>query len=182
LFLDDANDDMLFRNEIIYGTTPNKIARAVVYNTRNLMVGVPQNTMFAVERGVLTTIDITALYPAMTVSHVDFTTPHINYKALPWVTVTSEGGVAHVSVTPPGNINAGKYIAKLTFTEDGKTFRGQIVMGVFIDSDSELDAIVDEKYLSVDESDNSIYIVAQFCNDNDDCPKGSFCNSNSCSF
>ena len=182
LFLDDANDDMLFRNESIYGTTPNKIARAVVYDTRNLMVGVPQNTMFAVERGILTTIDITALYPAMTVSHVDYTTPHVVYKALPWVTVTSEGGVAHVSITPPGNINVGKYIARLTFTEDGNTFIGQIVMGVFIDSDSELNAIVDEKYLSVDESDNLIYIVAQFCNDDGDCPKNSYCSQQSCSF
>ena len=182
IFLDDANDDMLFRNETIYGTTPNKIARAVTYDTRNLMVGVPQNTMFAVERGILTTIDITALYPTMTVSHVDYTTPNIVYKALPWVTVTSEGAVTHVSVTPPGNINAGKYIARLTFTEDGKTFIGQIVMGVFIDSDSELNAIVDEKYLSVDESNNSIYIVAAVCNDDGDCNKGNYCCENTCAF
>lgn len=180
LFLNSTNDDMLFRNETIYRTTPNKIARAVVYDTRNLMVGVPQNTMFPVERGILTTIDITALYPAMTVSHVDYTTPNMVYKALPWVTVTSEGGVAHVSVTPPGNINAGKYIARLTFTEDGKTFRGQIVMGVFIDSDSELDPIKDEKYLSVDESNNLIYIVAAFCSDDGDCPKASYCCNNTC--
>ena len=180
LFLDNANDDMLFRNESIYGTTPNKIARALVYDTTNLMVGTPQNTMFAVKRGVLTAIDITLLYPAMAVSHVDFTTPNLNYKALPWVTVTSEGGVAHVAVTPPEDINAGKYITKLTFIEDGKTVKGQIVMGVFIDSESELDAIVDEKYLSVDESDNPIYIVAAFCLGDEDCPKGTFCCDGAC--
>lgn len=186
LFLDGANDDMLFRNETIYGTTPNKIARACGYDVRNLMVGVSQNTMFAVERGILTTIDITALYPAMTVSHVDYTISRNEwatvYKALPWVTVTTEGGVTHVSVTPPGNINAGKYIVRLTFTEDGKTFIGQIVMGVFIDSDSELNAIVDEKYLSVDESDNLVYIVAAYCNDSGDCSKGQECCNNECSF
>ena len=62
------------------------------------------------------------------------------------------------------------------------TFIGQIVMGVFIDSDSELNAIVDEKYLSVDESNNSIYIVAAFCSDDGDYNKGNFCCENTCGF
>lgn len=185
LILSEATEDILFRNESIYGTTPNRLLKTLFMNTQTVW-DKPIHTLFPAKRGIQTTVDLIATYPTAltTIEYSDINESPRIIKTFPWVSLTVLGNTTTLFLTPDETIPVGKYRIYLTVTDtNGIKLRPLYTIGVFIDSPTELDHVQNELYLTVNETGDTVYeITAAFCNDPSDCPKGTFCNNNTCSF
>ena len=193
LFLDGANDDMLFRNETIYGTTPNKIA-AVSFEIRNKFT-TPMNTLFPVKREIDTTVvltlsEINNIYPAEDViityekilgnSSVGIPTIEI----FPWISMTQTGKVATFTMHPTSDVAVGLYSLYAIIKVPNKVpnvadVAHRFTVGVYQTSETELDMDHEEKYLIVNQTGNTVLtITPAFCNGCGQCPKNECSNGN----
>jgi subtilisin family serine protease len=186
LVLDTAIEDKLFRNESIYGTTPNKLLRTLFLDKRNIFNETP-NSMYPVKKGETTILEFTTASKHVVSAEWADCKPFfpgggehtdLFFQAASWVTGEYSNGVFTLSVTPPEDIETGKYSIYITTTaDDGNNFYIKYTLGVYESSSSELDAVEVEKYQTVDENDESIVRVSPaFCFSDASCDKGHCCN------
>lgn len=186
LLLSEATENILFRNETVYGTTPNRLVKTLFMNNQTVW-DKPIHTLFPAKRGIQTTVDLIATYPeALTsIEYVDINEPSWVVITFPWITTTTVGNTTTLTLTPDETVPVGKYRIYLTVTDtNGVKLRPLYTIGVFIDSPAELDQVQNELYLTLNETGDTVYqITGAFCLDPSDCPKGSFCTpSNTCGF
>lgn len=189
LVLDSAIEDVLFRNESIYGTTPNKLLRTLFLAGRNIW-DKPINSMFPVKRGETTTLEfITTISSIVSAEYADCQ-PYIGdrqngqlfFQASPWVSGEYSNGTFTLTVTPSEDVESGKYSTYITTTDSkGNKFYTKYTLGVYENSPTELDAVEIEKYQTIDENDESVVRVSPaFCFTHGDCGKGAFCCGYNC--
>lgn len=194
LFLNSTNDDMLFRNETIYGTTPNKIA-AVSFEISNKFT-TPSKTLFPVKREIDTTVvltlsEINNIYPAEDViityekRPADPSTGLPAREIFPWISMTQTGKVATFTMHPTSDVAVGLYSFFATIKVPNKVpnvadVSHRFIVGVYQTSETELDMDHEEKYLIVNETGNTVLtITPAYCSECGQCGK-SECHSYTC--
>lgn len=175
--------DRLFRNETVYGTTPNLLLQALYVNTQNAW-DPPVGTMFTAKRGQQTQFQLNVTQKIQSVTYEQSTIPP-NAVVVPfdWITVSLSGTVNTIQVTPPADLPVGKY----TLFLEAKTFTdvviwSRFVIGVYDTSPTELNTVQVEQYQTLDETGSTVIkITTAFCTGPGQCPKSApFCCNAQC--
>lgn len=160
--------DLLFRNETIYGTTPNVLIRAPYYG--NIFEGTPITVN--VKKGETTSVQIQAHSIVETISINDIV---INGKLRPnfdWVSFDSQ--TRTLTFAPSTTVNSGKYVTVFMGknAENENISLGVMLATVYSTDPSEINA--QEKYHLVEE--NGVVIVKPAtCVSYGACPNGNEC-------
>jgi len=183
LVINSASEDMLFRNETIYKTTPNRLIKTLYLGNR-LIWDTPVNTLFPVQRNTTSTLTFNAINTISNAEYVDATInndPVLFCKAFPWITSSYVDGTITLTVSPDETVEVGKYSIQITSTDNnGNKYYSSYLLGVYETSQEELNEIEIEQYLSVDENENTVLLVTLACYYNADCGKGGFCAGGFC--
>jgi len=180
MLLEYAAEDMLFRNEAIYGTTPNRLVKAL-YIAGTKIWSPNIFSMFPVKKQETTTLSFTTTTPITTAEYVDCQLQTNFYKKLPWVSGSFADGVLTLTVAPTEDVVVGKYLIQITSTDakNEKYFTGYY-LGVYNEEVSELDTVEIEKYLTEIDGVDTLTVVTGACVYNDDCAKNQVCFGGSC--
>lgn len=184
LVLDSAFEDMLFRNESIYGTTPNRLIKAPFISSPKIW-DKPFASMFPVQRGVTTQVTFTTTLPIAAAAHEDYTImsnvgPTL-YKAFSWISSSYVGNTLTLSITPPSDFEVGKYTIQVISTDtEGTEYNTRYSIGVYNTSPSELDSVEIEKYLTEVDGVDTLTVTPAVCYYDGDCGKGGFCAGGNC--
>jgi len=138
--------------------------------------------MFPVNKQEITTLSFTTTTPLATAEYADWQIQSNFFKKLPWVSGSFADGVLTLTVAPTEDVVVGKYTIQITSTDaqDEKYFT-QYVLGVYENDPAELESVEIEKYLTVDEDNNTILRVTPAqCYYNADCGKNQVCFGGSC--
>lgn len=191
LVIDSAVEDVLFRNEAIYRNTPNKLITSPYLGSRTIWdktVG----TMFPAKRNQTTVLTFNTLTSITNAKYDDATVydgesktvPGINFfhKAFAWITSSYSDGVLTLTIAPDETVEVGKYTINITSVDaNNNEYYSRYIIGVYAVSEFELETIEIEKYLTLDETgDTVIRVTAAYCYYHADCGKGAFCCGGFC--
>ena len=183
--LNSAAEDMLFRNETVYGTTPNRLITAPHILAPKIW-DKPFASMFPVQRGETTQLTFTTNLPITSAAHEDVSiTSNVgvtSFQAFTWVTSTFANGVLTLTVTPPADFDTGKYTFQVVSRDaDNNVYTTRYALGVYAASSDELNSVEIEKYQTQDETNTTVLrVTPAVCYYNDDCGKGAFCQGGQC--
>jgi hypothetical protein len=187
LVIDSAAEDMLFRNESIYGTTPNRLIKALYIDMHKIW-DKQSFTMFPVQRGATSTLTFNTTLPLASANYSDCvlindrTGAETFFKKYPWANSSYSDGVLTLTVEPTEEISVGKYTVQLTSIDNNNvTYYTRYSLGVYENSPTELDVVELEQYLTTDENNvDYLTIVTAACYYDADCGKGAFCQGGFC--
>lgn len=185
LVLDSAFEDMLFRNETVYGTTPNRLLKAPYISAPKIW-DKTFAAMFPVQRGTSTTLTFTTNLPITSAAHEDVSIPSnvgvTFFQAFTWVTSTFANGVLTLTVTPPADFDTGKYTLQVVSRDaDNNVYTTRYALGVYAASSDELNSVEIEKYQTQDETNTTVLrVTPAVCYYNADCGKSAFCAGGNC--
>lgn len=185
MLLEFSSVDMLFRNETIYGTTPNRLVK-VVYISSPKIWNQDVYTLFPVQKEATTTLTFTTTLPLATAEYSDaLVSSNVSetlFKKLPWVTGSYVDGVLTLTVTPTADVTTGKYTILLTSVDSKDTkYFTRYVLGVYENDVTELDSVELERYLTTDENENDVLrVTPAVCYYNGDCGKNQVCFGGYC--
>jgi subtilisin family serine protease len=157
-FLAAGLPDMLFRNETIYGTTPNLLAQALAHEE---LFTSPTQVYYKIQRGTELIIPITVLSPAVAVRIDDILFGTHVRDCLPWVTRNSNGELV---VSPPADLLVGGYrmfLEALDENNQSLEIRG-IRFGVYNIDPNEVDSSEPDQYYSHQE-DGTVVVRLDAC-------------------
>jgi hypothetical protein len=165
----DAVPNILFWDDSLYGTTPNRLIQSVKLQEIDIWgIERPTEGYHAVKAGEFITINASMRNPIVAVQYTQIGTgkPIMPYD---WVTVSNiANNSATINVAPPTDLISGKYICLI----QGINTEGEVVsilwlkIGVYSEHESELSDITDEKYLVYYSETDEIRITAHL----DCCP------------
>jgi len=145
LVIDSAAEDMLFRNESIYGTTPNRLIKALYIDMHKIW-DKQSFTMFPVQRGATSTLTFNTTLPLASANYSDCvlindrTGAETFFKKYPWANSSYSDGVLTLTVEPTEEISVGKYTVQLTSIDNNNvTYYTRYSLGVYENSPTELD-------------------------------------------
>ena len=176
IILNLAAQQQLFRNENIYGTTPNSLVQAVRVDMLAAWDINPAKLIYPTQKGTSTTITINYFAPLVKAEYITFTTPNGKvFYTLNWITASDNGSAITLTVTPPTTVATGHYLVNLIgTTATGDKYIVNIFCGVYTTDVSELTPTVKEMYMAANTL-NTIVTAAVGCTSNKDCPKGYPC-------
>ncbi len=158
LVIDSATEDMLFRNESIYGTTPNRLIKALYIDIHKIW-DKQSFTMFPVQQGVSSTLTFNTTLPLASANYSDCvlindrTGAETLFKKYPWANSSYSDGVLTLTVEPTEEVSVGKYTIQLTSTDNNNvTYYTRYSLGVYESTPTELDTVELEQYLTTDEN------------------------------
>lgn len=177
LVIANAKIDMLFRNESVYGTTPNRLlylpeADIVVSPTR-------EERIIEIQRGNVTTVPVSLMSPATSINIYNVAVGSRVRTAPEWVSL--EGTT--ITISPPSTLEPGKYVLEVDVLKTDNVSVGhiQLAISVYISSPSELDEVEMYSFFVLDENELVTIIQSQcqgFCWGNTTCAglgKNCFC-------
>jgi hypothetical protein len=150
----NSTSDILFRNESIYGTTPNNLLHTQSVQDAFLTPVVSERI---VNIKVETTheIPITYVAPLNSINIYNTSVGTVTRTAPSWITLEND----ILYVTPPHDLPAGKYRIFIQGLKDDIPVHGiGIVLNIYVDSLDELDDVTFENYF-VPSDDNTVIIV-----------------------
>jgi len=155
LVIQQAREDMLFRNESIYGTTPNRLAAASILNS--IVTNIPEK--LDIQKG--NTVQFTVEYSELYASFVQFnyvTLQENKYISLPaWI--SSENTT--LTISPPSDLPSARYmIPMILINNDGERVETvHLYVNVYEVTPDENESVETYRYIAEDE--NSPVIVTQ---------------------
>jgi len=179
MVLDSSAENILFRNETIYGSTPNRLLKTLFL--RGLLIwDQPIGTMFPVQRGVTTTLALSTVADLSNALYDDYSSPGVIHKKLPWINSSYSDKNLTLTITPDSEVTVGFYSLMIQAVDkEGVTYYSRFKVGVYETNLSELDTVETEYYLTVNENNETQIAVTPFpgtfCVTNNDCPKGEYC-------
>jgi subtilisin family serine protease len=183
IVLTGAKYDMLFRNETIYGTTPNALlhipfAELIVSPSK-------ENRVVEIQKGTTLTIPVQLTSPATSIKIHDFTLGVRRRTAPDWVTLADNT----LTISPSTSVDSGNYILEIDILDATGASIGYslIVMKVYNTSVEELSENESYIYHTMDENDMVVVLQSQcggFCWGSGTCQaisKSCFCVGYGCS-
>lgn len=151
-----AKLDLLFRNESIYSTTPNRLAYGLV-DTSLISVETP---IVEIEAGSSKVINIFYRSPIQFINTEQVTTGRITYLFPPWCSFNS--GDNTLTISPSSSLPAGKYQIMLEgMAEDNVRIEVYgIVVRVYQETPEEIDMEAPEYYYTQNEDNVVVYLQA----------------------
>jgi len=184
LIIESSATDVLFRNESIYGTTPNRLIVAPSFDSTLLWNPTFADTLY-VKQNQLIEIPITVSNPpVVNVQYIDIVTIFNNVlKTWDWVTL-EKTETSYLLKVDTNGINTGKYSLRLTgIGSNGEEYRVFYTLGIYSQTPDELENINTITYQYNNAIMNEIVTVtAQSCPPKG-CPPGTYCyNGQYCKF
>lgn len=169
ILLNNARPDMLFRNEAIYGTTPNKLVN--IPYTELLQSPSPQNRTLEIQKGTTINVPIVLSLPATSIKIDNFYVGSKKRTHAPWVSLSDNV----LTISPTIDVTTGVYALEIQIlSEDISIGYTQITMKVYNTSVSELSENEMYTYHQIAD-DGNVIVVQSFC--------GGFCYGNaSCTY
>jgi hypothetical protein len=166
MILTDAKEDILFRNESIYGTTPNRLLHIPFIDL--IISPAKDSRIIYVQKGTTVTLPL-QLSPVVGSLNIDDVLAGASRRTSPsWVTLADN----ILTISPPTNIEgSGIYVLEIDILNDSNVSIGytQIMIKVYQSSVEELDGRDIYFYHKIDENEN-VVVLQSFC--------GGFCVSN----
>lgn len=150
--------DILFRNETIYGTTPNLLAHTLSAGSL-FLTPPPEDLMVYIQRGTTYSTEITYRSPIASLNIHDVSVGSITKTVPDWVTLTDDILTAII----PSNLEAGKY----SFTIEGLSENNQrvqllhIYLCVYVNDASELAEVEVYNYYTTENTE--IIVIQSLC-------------------
>lgn len=159
MILTDARQDMLFRNESIYGTTPNRLLYLPFVD---LMISpARENRIFEVQKGTTITVPL-QLSPIVSSLNIDDVASGASRRTAPsWVTLTDNT----LTISPPSTLEEfGIYVLEMQFLNSSNVSLGyaHLMIKVYQSSIEELDGRDIYFYHKIDEND-TVVVLQSFC-------------------
>lgn len=171
LVLTSAKTDILFRNETVYGTTPNRF----LYLTPKNQLLYPSATAF--KSGDTTTFEIETLGEFDNLEFCDFlSTPVVPAS---WISVIKTGAKTYnVTVTPPF-ANAGRYLVYGLLYKENTFISIPITLKVYINDIIEVQGTTYELYVRKSETQSDLTVLTLSVDTClvTGCGKGEFCGA-----
>jgi len=145
-FLAAGLPDMLFRNESIYGTTPNLLAQALSHE--NIFVS-PTQAYYKIQRGTELIIPLEVVAPATNVRIDDILFGTHVRDCLPWVSKNQDGNLL---IAPPADLLVGGYRMFIEAVNSNNEQLQVFVLrfGVYNIDENEVDPSEPDQYYSRD--------------------------------
>lgn len=177
LVVQEANEDLLFWNDSVYGTTPNRLVASPVAGSD--VFGVEMNTAWDVRTGTSVVIGLTPKSPIIDWAYGDVQlTPTLLVKAWDWISAEVMPSWLKLTVAPPDGLAPGYYtFAVKGHDAYGQEYVGRFRVGVYASDPSELTPTSPEKYLN---QSDEVVVTPAVCFGTPDCPKGKQCCNNAC--
>lgn len=159
--------NVLFRDETIYGTTPNVLTRTFTpANIATDVWGVGRLEQIIVQRGTSATLTVTPSAPITEAGLKDFTFPNGHAYFVPkWASFANNT----VTVTPPADQAVGRYPIIITGSDGkGNAFTCVITACVYDKNASEVNTAAPEAYY-VTQTGDTVSLRLQFCVTDADC-------------
>lgn len=186
LIIADASLDMLFRNESIYGTTPNRLIRLPYLEL--LASPVKENRIINVQKGTTVTVPLILRSPATSMIVHDVLVGTTRRTMPEWASL----GENTITISPPVELDTGKYPINILLLNinNEQIGKAHLIVQVFNTSSVELDTLNLYSYHTLDQND-SVVVIQSACGGGCDpygsesaCAgqgKGCGCNSFTCS-
>lgn len=156
-FLSAGLPDVLFRNEAIYGTTPNLLAQALAHD--ELFVS-PSDSFHKVQRGTEYILPLIVVSPAtgVRIDDIMFGT-HVR-DCLPWVSKNTNGDLV---ASPPSDLQPGGYRMFLeAVNSEGQQLEVRVIrFGVYETNPDEVDWTQPDQYYS--KTDGQVVVRLDGC-------------------
>lgn len=154
--INNSTADILFRNESIYGTTPNVLLRTLSLGDAFLTPVIGDREIF-LQRGATIEVPITYITPINSINIHNISIGTIRRTAPAWITLTND--VVHIA--PPADLDVGKYRISIEGLSNGTPIQAiGLLLKIYNNSPSELESVSLETYF-VPSSDNTEIIVRQ---------------------
>jgi subtilisin family serine protease len=178
LVLNSAVHNILFRDEDIYGTTPNRLLQASNITHADLWSSELQPTVF-VQKGQTVVYPVRINEPLITAAYI----PIGDIVLYDWIYTTNVTNGLDVEFTPPNTLATGFYMLPVSGFDINDILVGfhWIKVGVYDTDESELDDETIELYTVRDENNTETTITFQNCCINGiPCPKDRLCCNGTC--
>lgn len=150
-----AREDVLFRNEAIYGTTPNRL----LYVPAVDLLLAPENKFIEIQKGTTVTIPLETMPIVSSIKIDDLVIGSSRRTAPSWAVLTDNT----LTVSPPATIDRGRYVLEMHFfdAENVNIGYGQLTFMVY-DSSMEEFADTPEVYIyhQLDENENVVVVLS----------------------
>lgn len=154
--LNNSTTDVLFRNESIYGTTPNLLLNTLSIQDA-FLTPVLGDRIIDLQRGNSIDIPVTYVAPINSLNIQNIQIGTLRRTAPEWLTLSND--VLHVA--PPADLAVGKYRILVEGLSDGVSIQAiSILLNIYNSSPNELETVTMETYF-VPSSDNTEVIVRQ---------------------
>lgn len=172
-------EDVLFWNEEIYGSTPNRLLQSARLNHADLWAYTPSAVgYYPVQRGSSFSLDISTCDPLTSADYSTFSKAAKHIIPHPWIILTPMGGVTYrLTASPPASLPTGKYIALVNGRIGSEVITAAwIRFGVYDTDPNELNGVAEEQYLVYNTDSNQIQLTAHVdCCSGIPCAKGEQC-------
>lgn len=158
LVIQQAREDMLFRNEAIYGTTPNRIVAASILES---IIDLPEK--LDVQKG--TTVEFTVAYNSLYATSLQFTNitnQQGKFITLPeWITESNNT----LTISPTIDLVTAKYMIPIRALNNiGERIElGYLYINVYDISPDENESVETYRYVAEDEN-SPVVVTLTFCN------------------
>ena len=173
--IDRAVVDILFRNESIYGTTPNKLLQCLSFNGIFIQPDFQAETdKIYIQKGTTQTftIQVAPTAPVNRLSIEEFTTGRVIRIAPDWVTLNTETNV--ITFSPPSDIDSKKYMVYVEALNENNVQVSycRFTLYVYSTDVSELNDADNAEYYTRSTETNTVILAVGYCS-NGSCPPGS---------
>jgi hypothetical protein len=182
MVLAHALDEFLFRNESVYGTTPNKLLHTITTSdAAETAWKVTRPCIVDVQLGGKTTFSVPYVLPIERINISGFNWPNGTAFYMPsWISFAETD---KLTVAPPATLTPGKYPLFIEGLDaKNKQYILPVLVRVYKTSPAEVASNTTEQYLN--DSGEWVNVHLEFCTQDSDCqpPSYRFCDtsSNSC--
>lgn len=163
--VDHSMDELLFRNETIYGTTPNRLLQCLFFGGVFTQPNEPEQTdKIFVQKGTSQTFNITFVSPpAARISIEDFKTGRITRVAPEWVSLDTNTNV--ITFSPTSDVETKRYLVYVEAlnSDDVQVAYCRFTVGVYENSPSEISTEDKPEYYTRNSATNTITPALAYC-------------------
>jgi len=173
--IDRASVDLLFRNESIYGTTPNRLLQCLSFNSIFIQPDFQAETdKIYIQKGTTQTftLQVAPTAPVSRLSIEEFTTGRVIRVAPNWVTLNTETNI--ITFSPPADLASKKYMVYVEALNenDVQVSYCRFTLYVYSTDVSELNDTDNAEYYTRNTETNTVILAIGYCS-NGTCPPGS---------
>jgi hypothetical protein len=164
--IDHSKEDLLFRNEAIYGTTPNRLLQCLFFGGIFTQPNILNETdKIFVQKGTTQTfaIEVAGSAPVARLSIAEFQTGRITRIPPSWVSLDTTTNI--ITFSPPVELDTKKYMVfvEALSADDIQVGYVRFIVHVYTDSPSELSTENKPEYYTANPTTNTIILALAYC-------------------
>lgn len=164
--IDSAIEDVLFRNEAIYGTTPNRVLQCLFFGALFVQPNVQEETdKIFMQKGTTRTFTIqpAATSPITRLSIETFQTGRVTRVAPDWVSLDTNTNV--ITFSPPATLDTKIYLVYVEALNEDNVQVGfaRFSIGVYDEAVTEISLEQKPEYYTTNSTTNTVTLALAYC-------------------